>query len=192
MISVYQGERELVSGNKKLGEFQLVGIPPAPRGVPQIEVTFDIDANGIVNVSACDKATNKEQKIVIQSSGGLSKDQIENMVKESEKFAATDKRRRDLIEEINKAESILHDTEAKMEEFKSQLPIDEYNNLKSQSANIKEKIAKLDKEKDSIDEIKPLVDEFQKSSLKLFEMAYKKVIVIFFFFIKLKLKKLKF
>merc|ERR1712007_146327 len=89
-IKVHQGEREMAADNKLLGQFQLVGIPPAPRGVPQVEVTFDIDANGIVNVSARDKGTGKEQQIVIQSSGGLSKDEIENMVREGEKHAAAD------------------------------------------------------------------------------------------------------
>jgi molecular chaperone DnaK len=126
-------------------------------------------------VSARDKATSKEQKIVIQSSGGLSKDQIENMIRESEKFAEKDKKRRELIEEINKAESILHDTESKMEEFKSQLPNGEYDNLKNQITNLRDKLAKIDRENDTVDEIKPQVDEFQRNSLKLFEMAYKKV-----------------
>merc|ERR1712193_214622 len=97
-IKVSQGEREIAAHNKMLGQFDLTGIPPAPRGVPQIEVIFDIDANGIVNVSAKDKGTGKEQNIVIQSSGGLSKDQIENMVKEGEKFKEADEARRDLIE----------------------------------------------------------------------------------------------
>jgi molecular chaperone DnaK len=126
-------------------------------------------------VSARDKATNKEQKIVIQSSGGLSKDQIENLIRESEKFAVMDKKRRELIEEINKAESILHDTDSKMEEFKSQLPNDEYDNLKNQITNLRDKLAKIDRENDTVDEIKPQVDEFQRNSLKIFEMAYKKV-----------------
>jgi molecular chaperone DnaK len=174
-ISVCQGEREMAKDNKILGQFQLVGVPPAPRGVPQIEVTFDIDANGIVHVSAKDKATGKEQQIVIQSSGGLNKDEIENMVRESEKYAEMDKKRRELIEEINKAEAILHDTESKMEEFKDQLPSEEYTKLKSGLEKIREKISKLDRDNDSIDVIKPDVDAFQKDSLKLFEMAYKKM-----------------
>merc|ERR1739847_174976 len=121
-IKVHQGEREMAADNKILGQFQLVGIPPAPRGVPQIEVTFDIDANGIVNVHARDKGTGKEQQIVIQSSGGLSKDEIENMVKEAEANAEADKVNRERVEAINQAEGILHDTESKMEEFKDQLP----------------------------------------------------------------------
>ena len=174
-ISVYQGEREMAKNNKMLGEFQLVGVMPAPRGVPKIEVTFDIDANGIVHVSAKDQATGKEQQIAIQSSGGLSKDDIENMIKESEKFAEKDKKRRELIEELNKAESILHDTETKMEEFKAQLPEDEYTKLKDGIVKIREKLTAVDKENDTAETIKPLVDEFQKDSLKLFEMAYKKM-----------------
>lgn len=174
-ISVHQGEREMAKDNKVLGQFQLMGIMPAPRGVPQIEVTFDIDANGIVHVSAKDKATGKEQQIAIQSSGGLSKDDIENMVKESEKYAEKDKLRRELIEEINKAEAILHDTETKMEEYKDQLPKEEYDNLKKGMEDIKQKLSALDRDNDTIDDIKPMVDNFQKDSLKLFELAYKKM-----------------
>lgn len=113
--------------------------------------------------------------VAIQSSGGLSKDDIENMVKESEKYAEKDKKRRELIEEINKAEAILHDTESKMEEFKDQLPKEEYEKLKEGITKIREKLGQLDRENDTIDSIKPMVDEFQKDSLKLFEMAYKKV-----------------
>ncbi|TNN07436.1 Stress-70 protein isoform 1 [Schistosoma japonicum] len=115
-IKVYQGEREMAGDNKLLGQFSLVGIPPAPRGVPQIEVTFDIDANGIVNVAARDKGTGKEQQIVIRSGGGLSKDEIENMVRNAEQYAEIDKKRRDLVESVNQAESIVHDTESKINE----------------------------------------------------------------------------
>ncbi|KAH8877239.1 Stress-70 protein, mitochondrial [Schistosoma japonicum] len=124
-IKVYQGEREMAGDNKLLGQFSLVGIPPAPRGVPQIEVTFDIDANGIVNVAARDKGTGKEQQIVIRSGGGLSKDEIENMVRNAEQYAEIDKKRRDLVESVNQAESIVHDTESKINEYKDQLPADE-------------------------------------------------------------------
>merc|ERR1711944_73335 len=129
-IKVYQGEREMAAANKLLGQFQLTGIPPAPRGVPQVEVTFDIDANGIVNVSARDKGTGKEQSIVIQSSGGLSKDAIENMVRDAEKFADEDRIKKERVEKCNQAEGIIHDTESKMEEFKDQLPADECASLK--------------------------------------------------------------
>ena len=124
-IKVHQGEREMAADNKILGQFTLVGIPPAPRGVPQIEVAFDIDANGIVHVSARDKGTGKEQQIVIQSSGGLSKDEIENMVKNAERYAAEDKVKKERVEVVNQAEGILHDTESKMEEYKEQLPKEE-------------------------------------------------------------------
>merc|ERR1712172_319170 len=155
--------------NKLLGQFQLTGIPPAPRGVPQIEVTFDIDANGIVNVHARDKGTGKEQQIVIQSSGGLSKDQIENMVREAEANAEADKVNRERVEAINQAEGILHDTESKMEEFKEQLPSEDV-------AKIKEVRDKLqDKENMDPEDIKKTVSDLQQSSLKLFEMAYKKM-----------------
>merc|ERR1719419_866054 len=134
-LKVHQGEREMAADNKLLGQFQLVGIPPAPRGVPQIEVTFDIDANGIVNVSAKDKGTGKEQQVVIQSSGGLSKDEIENMIKRSEEYAEEDKKRKEIVEIVNQAENVVHDTETKMEEFKDQLP-------KEESEQIKEEIVK--------------------------------------------------
>lgn len=109
--------------------FNYVFFCSQPRGVPQVEVTFDIDANGIVHVSARDKGTGKEQQIVIQSSGGLSKDDIENMVKNAEQFAQADKERKERVEAINQAEGIVHDTETKMEEYKAQLPEEEVNNL---------------------------------------------------------------
>merc|ERR1711939_504353 len=111
-IRVCQGEREMAADNKMLGNFDLVGIPPAPRGMPQIEVTFDIDANGIVNVSAKDKATNKEQKIKIQASGGLSDDDIDKMVKEAEEFADKDKARKDAIDAKNEADTAIYTSES--------------------------------------------------------------------------------
>merc|ERR1712038_914444 len=172
-IKVYQGEREMAAANKLLGQFQLIGIPPAPRGVPQVEVTFDIDANGIVNVSASDKGTGKEQQIVIQSSGGLSKDEIENMVREGEKHAAADQEKKERIEAVNQAEGVLHDTESKVEEFKDQLPAEDVEKIKIQITECRNKLA--DKDNMSGEEIKKTVDELQKSSLKLFEMAYKKM-----------------
>jgi len=172
-IKVHQGEREMAADNKLLGRFNLVGIPPAPRGVPQVEVTFDIDANGIVHVSARDRGTGKEQQIVIQSSGGLSKDDIENMVRAAEKFLADDKKRREMVEEVNRIESILHDTESKMEEYKDQLPADEYSKLKDGAAKLREKLTNKDSE--SVQSVKEAADEFQRQSLKLFETAYKKM-----------------
>jgi len=172
-IKVYQGEREMASDNKILGQFTLVGIPPAPRGVPQIEVTFDIDANGIVNVSARDKGTGREQQIVIQSSGGLSKDDIENMVKNAEKYAEEDKKKKAIVEAVNKAEGIIHDTETKAEEYKDQLPSEEYEKLKVKIEETKTMLANKDNE--SGEDIEAKVSDLQQASLKLFEMAYKKM-----------------
>merc|ERR1712019_15306 len=172
-IKVHQGEREMAADNKLLGQFTLVGIPPAPRGVPQIEVTFDIDANGIVNVSARDKGTGREQQIVIQSSGGLSKDDIENMVKNAEKYAEEDKKKKEIVEAVNQAEGIIHDTESKMEEYKDQLPSEEYDKLKTKIEETKTMLA--NKENESGEDIKAKVNDLQQASLKLLEMAYKKM-----------------
>ncbi|XP_053574528.1 stress-70 protein, mitochondrial [Bombina bombina] len=172
-IKVCQGEREMAADNKILGQFTLVGIPPAPRGVPQIEVTFDIDANGIVHVSAKDKGTGREQQIVIQSSGGLSKDDIENMVKNAEKYAEEDRRRKESVEAVNNAEGIIHDTESKMEEFKDQLPADECNKLKEEISKMRDLLARKDTE--TGETIRQAASSLQQASLKLFEMAYKKM-----------------
>uniref|UniRef100_A0AAQ4R6Y3 Stress-70 protein, mitochondrial n=1 Tax=Gasterosteus aculeatus aculeatus TaxID=481459 RepID=A0AAQ4R6Y3_GASAC len=172
-IKVCQGEREMAADNKVLGQFTLVGIPPAPRGVPQVEVTFDIDANGIVHVSAKDKGTGREQQIVIQSSGGLSKDDIENMIKNAEKYAEEDMRRKDRVEAVNMAEGIVHDTEAKMEEFKEQLPADECTKLKEEISKVRDLLANKDSE--TGENIKQAATTLQQASLKLFEMAYKKM-----------------
>lgn len=172
-IKVHQGEREMAADNKLLGEFTLVGIPPAPRGVPQIEVVFDIDANGIVHVSARDKGTGKEQQIVIQSSGGLSKDEIENMVKNAEQFAQADKVRKERVEAINQAEGIVHDTETKMEEYKSQLPQEECDKLREEITKVRDLLA--DKDNSDPEEIKKATSTLQQASLKLFELAYKKM-----------------
>merc|ERR1711892_548470 len=172
-MKVHQGEREMAKDNKLLGQFQLTGIPPAPRGVPQVEVTFDIDANGIVNVHARDKGTGKEQQIVIQSSGGLNKDEIENMVREAEVNAEQDKINREKVEAINQAEGILHDTESKMDEFKDQLPSEDAAKMKEKIVEVKAKLE--DKENMNPEDIKSTVNDLQQSSLKLFEMAYKKM-----------------
>ncbi|XP_058061879.1 heat shock 70 kDa protein cognate 5 [Anopheles bellator] len=172
-IKVHQGEREMATDNKMLGSFTLVGIPPAPRGVPQIEVVFDIDANGIVHVSARDKGTGKEQQIVIQSSGGLSKDEIENMIKNAEQYAQADKQKKDRIEAVNQAEGIVHDTESKMEEFKDQLPKEECDKLREEIAKVREILA--NKDEADPEEVRKTTSALQQSSLKLFEMAYKKM-----------------
>jgi len=120
-ITVFQGEREIARDNKLLGNFDLGGIPPSPRGTPQVEVTFDIDANGIVNVSASDKSTGKVQSIVIQSSGGLSKEQIEKMVKEAEEMKVEDEKRKALVEIKNEADSLIYSTEKSLNDNKDKL-----------------------------------------------------------------------
>jgi len=170
-IKIYQGEREMAAENKLLGNFQLGGIPPAPRGVPQVEVTFDIDANGIVNVSARDKGTGKEMSVTVQSSGGLSKDQIENMLKDAEKYAEEDKKRKELIEERNRADSTIHDIETKLDEYKDQLDSDEVKQLKEDAERLKEE---MNREDANPEEIREKAGDIQKRSLSLFEAAYKK------------------
>ncbi|XP_065216791.1 heat shock 70 kDa protein cognate 5 [Planococcus citri] len=172
-IKVCQGEREMASDNKLLGQFTLVGIPPAPRGVPQIEVTFDIDANGIVHVSARDKGTGKEQQIVIRSSGGLSKDEIENMVKRAEEYSQQDKVKKERVEAINQAEGIIHDTETKMVEYQSQLPQEETEKLSKLIDELKNVIS--NKEEADPEQVRKATSELQQSSLKLFEIAYRKM-----------------
>lgn len=172
-IRVFQGERQLVKDNKLLGQFNLIGIPPAPRGVPQIEVTFDIDADGIVNVGAKDKATNKDQSMTIAASSGLSDNEIENMINEAEKFAETDKKRKEVIEATNDAEGIISNTEKSMNEFKDQLDKEEEKKIRDKIAELR---ALLAKGPDALEaqEIKDSYGELQQGSLKLFEMVYKK------------------
>ena len=136
-IRVFQGEREMAADNKMLGQFDLMGIPPAPRGVPQIEVTFDIDANGIVNVSAKDKATNKEQQIRIQASGGLSDAEIEKMVKDAEANAAEDKKRKDLVEAKNQAEALIHSTTKSLTEYGDKVSAADKSAIEAAIADLK-------------------------------------------------------
>jgi molecular chaperone DnaK len=143
-ISVYQGEREMARDNKSLGQFNLEGIPPAPRGIPQIEVTFDIDANGIVNVSAKDKGTGKEQQIRIQASGGLSDDDIKRMVREAEQFAGEDKKRRELVEARNGAEGLIHSVERQLAEHADKVPADVKSAIETALADAKSAAAKED------------------------------------------------
>nr|AFL69920.1 heat shock protein 70-F [Ditylenchus destructor] len=171
-IKVHQGEREMASDNKLLGQFSLVGIPPASRGVPQIEVTFDIDANGIVNVSARDRGTGKEQQIVIQSSGGLSKDQIENMIREAEKHATEDAAKKELIEASNQAESVLHDTESKINEFSDQINADEASAVKEKIEALRKKLENREGLKAA--EIREEVQQLQQQAIKIFDVAYQK------------------
>ncbi len=168
-IRVFQGEREMAADNKLLGQFDLVGIPPAPRGVPQIEVTFDIDANGIVQVSAKDKATNKEQQIRIQASGGLNESDIEKMVKEAEENAESDKKRREAVEKRNQAEALIHSTEKSVAEFGNDLPEDERSKIETAIAELKSAM-----EGDDAKAISDKTQELAQVSMKLGEMAYRK------------------
>tara|TARA_Y100000590_G_scaffold83785_1_gene93435 strand:+ start:17426 stop:19366 length:1941 start_codon:yes stop_codon:yes gene_type:complete len=167
-IRVFQGEREMAIDNKLLGQFDLVGIPPAARGLPQIEVTFDIDANGIVNVSAKDKSTGKEQQIKIQASGGLSEEEIEKMVKEAEENAEKDKKKRELVDAKNQADSLIHQTEKNIKEHGDK--IDEADK-KTIESNI-EDLKKL-KDGEDLDSIKSATEALVQSSMKLGEAIYK-------------------
>jgi len=175
-VKIYQGERELVRDNKMLGNFNLVGIPPAPKGVPQIEITFDIDADGIVHVTAKDKATNKDQSMTIASSSGLSDKDIERMVSESEQYAETDKERRQVIEEANKADSVCADTEKAMSEFKDQLDAAEKEKVTKLVAELREIAVKGQAGDASItaDSIREKINETQQASLGLFQKVYEK------------------
>jgi molecular chaperone DnaK len=169
-IRVFQGERELVRDNKLLGNFQLTGIPPARKGVPQVEVTFDIDADGIVNVSARDRATNKDQSISIAGQSGLSKDEIENMIQEAEAHKEVDEQRRSLIEERNRSESAISEIEKSLEEFKGQISKEGSENLGSMITNLREVISK---DSSTSEEIRKGTHELQQASLKVFEEIYK-------------------
>ncbi|KAJ1895680.1 hypothetical protein LPJ81_004909 [Coemansia sp. IMI 209127] len=175
-IKVYQGERELVRDNKLLGNFQLTGLPPAPKGVPQIEVAFDIDADGIVNVSAKDKATNRDQSITIAASSGLSETEIEDMIANAEKHAEADKERREVIEATNSADSIITDTEKNLEEFKEQLDKEEAAKIRTQLDDLRQVIAQVNSGEITLkaEDIKKKSGDVQQASLKLFEMVYKK------------------
>lgn len=174
-IKVFQGERELVRDNKLLGNFQLTGLPPAPKGVPQIEVTFDIDADGIVNVSAKDKVTNRDQSITIAASSGLSENEIEEMIANAEKHAEADKERREVIEATNSSDSIVIDTEKNLEEFKEQLDKAEVEKIRTQLDELRQTLAKVNSGEANLkaEEIKQKAGEVQQASLKLFEMVYK-------------------
>ncbi|KAF9501349.1 heat shock protein 70 [Pleurotus eryngii] len=175
-VKIYQGERELVRDNKLLGNFNLVGIPPAPKGVPQIEITFDIDADGIVNVSAKDKATNKDQSMTIASSSGLSDKDIEKMVSDAEQYAETDKERRALIEEANKADSVCADTEKAMNEFKEQLDATEKEKVTKLVTELREIAVKGQAADSSVtaESIREKINETQQASLGLFQKVYEK------------------
>jgi len=167
-VVVYQGERQVASQNKLLGRFQLTGIPPAPRGGPQVEVTFDIDANGIVNVSAKDRATNKEQRITISGAGTLDKAAVERMIREAEQHAAEDSALRDKAEAKNQADQLVYQTERLIKDLGDKLPSDEKGNVESAIANVKSAL-----ESDDTDRIKSATEELQQASYKLSEILYR-------------------
>ena len=167
-IRVFQGEREMAADNKLLGQFDLVGIPPAPRGMPQIEVTFDIDANGIVNVSAKDKATNKEQAIRIQASGGLSDADIEKMVKDAEANAEADKKRKELVEAKNQGEALVLSTEKTLKEHGDKISAAEKSKIEEEIKTLKSAL-----EGEDLDNIKAKTESLMQASLKLGEAMYK-------------------
>ncbi|KAK4528073.1 hypothetical protein GAYE_SCF48G6007 [Galdieria yellowstonensis] len=167
-IKVLQGEREMAADNKLLGQFDLVGIPPAPRGIPQIEVTFDIDANGILHVSAKDKATGKEQSIVIQSSGGLSESDIQNMIRSAEEHAQADKQRRELIEAKNNADSLLYSTEKTLNEHRSKLSSAEITQVETAINNLRNS-----SQGENLEEIKRHLEELQQAAMKIGEAMYR-------------------
>ena len=167
-IRVLQGEREMASDNKLLGNFELVGIAPAARGVPQIEVTFDIDANGIVNVSAKDKGTGKEQKIQIQASGGLSEEEINKMVKEAESNKEADKKKRETVDARNQADTLLHSTEKNLKEHGSKVSDADKKAIETASANLRNALKGTD-----IEDIKKKIQDLVQASMKLGEAIYK-------------------
>jgi molecular chaperone DnaK len=167
-IRVFQGEREMAADNKLLGQFDLVGIPPAPRGVPQIEVSFDIDANGIVNVSAKDKATSKEQQIRIQASGGLSQGDIDRMVKDAESHAEDDKKRKAAVEAKNHAEALVHSTEKALAEHGSKIGENDRRMIEDAMSDLREAL-----KGDDADLIGSKTNALAQASMKLGEAMYK-------------------
>ena len=167
-IRVFQGEREIAAQNKLLGQFDLVGIPPAPRGVPQVEVTFDIDANGIVQVSAKDKATGKEQQIRIQASGGLSEAEIQKMVKDAELHAEEDKKKRELIDARNQGEALVHSTDKHLKEFGDKVSPTEKAEIEGALEGLKEALTGED-----VEAIKNKTKTLSQAAMKLGEAMYK-------------------
>lgn len=173
-IRVFQGERELVRDNKLIGNFTLSGIPPAPKGVPQIEVSFDIDADGIINVSARDKASNKDASITVAGSSGLSESEIQKMVSDAEKYREQDEARKKAIETANKADQLANDTESSLKEFEEKLDKAEAQKVKDQVAALREVVARVQAgEEVDAEDLKTKTEELQNSSMKLFEQMYK-------------------
>ena len=156
----------MVSDNKLLGQFDLSGIPPAPRGVPQIEVTFDIDANGIVHVNAKDKATGKDHTVTIQSSGGLSKDDIEKMVKQGEEFKEEDRKRRELVDLKNEAHGVYETTKRQLEEFRSKIPSDVAEQIEKALSELNE-VKDKDLQPEDVDQIKTAIENARNAAMKI-------------------------
>jgi molecular chaperone DnaK len=167
-IRVFQGERKMAADNKLLGQFNLEGIPPARRGMPQIEVTFDVDANGIMHVSAKDKATSKEQKITIQSSGGLSDKEIDQMIKDAEANAKEDEEKKELVEAKNKAESLVYSVEQSVKEHGDKLSDSEKKDVETAIEDLKEAL-----KSDNKSEIETKTEDLTKASMKIGEIMYK-------------------
>jgi molecular chaperone DnaK len=167
-IKCYQGERAMAKDNRLLGVFQLVGIPPAPRGIPQIEVTFDIDANGIINVTAKDKATNNEQKVTITTGSGLSKEEIDKMARDAESHASEDQKRKDEIDARNKADATLYQVEKLLKDHRDKISEPDAKTVEEALENTRKKIAD-----GSVDEINKAVDALTQASHKLAKAMYK-------------------
>jgi molecular chaperone DnaK len=168
-INVLQGEREFARDNRLLGTFNLEGIPPAPRGIPQIEVTFNVDVNGILTVSAKDKGTGKENKITVQNAGGLNKEEIEKMKREAEQHASEDKKRREVIDLKNQAESVIYQTEKQLKEHGDKVGADIRGNIESALNQLKDAA-----KSDDADQIKKSMENLQQAAFKLGEEIYKK------------------
>jgi molecular chaperone DnaK len=169
-IVVLQGEREMAADNKRLGTFQLLGIPPAPRGMPQVEVTFDIDANGILHVTAKDRGTGKEQRIRIEGSSGLSKDEVEGAVKQAESHRAEDRKRRDAVEAKNQLDALIYSTEKLVEESGEKVPAAEKESVRSAVADAKKV---LESKAEDAEALRKAVQDLQKASYKIAEALYK-------------------
>jgi molecular chaperone DnaK len=167
-IKVYQGERAMAKDNRMLGVFQLIGIPPAPRGIPQVEVTFDIDANGILNVTAKDKATNNEQKITITSSSGLSKDEVDKMAKDAEAHSAEDRNRKDEIDARNRADSMVYQVEKMLKDHKDKISEDDVKQVEAALDATRKTL-----QSGSVEELNKSVDSLTQASHKLAEAMYK-------------------
>jgi len=167
-IKVYQGERAMARDNRMLGVFQLIGIPPAPRGIPQVEVTFDIDANGILNVTAKDKATNNEQKITITSSSGLSKEEVEKMARDAESHAADDRKRKDEIEARNRADSMVYQVEKMLKDHRDKISDEDAKQVEAALESTRKTIAD-----GSVEDLNKAVDTLTQASHKLAEAMYK-------------------